>query len=505
MLLFPLLLDAVKKSLYSLLTRTHNFVNQVTAPLVKTGKPDSDDDDVSCDIEDIYVGEQTIPSEMPSGKLSLAAIASIEQFSRMNGLTGQKMQKLFQSLVPQSVYKDARYLVEYCCFRYLARDNSDIHPCLQDLAFQRLIFITMLGWENPYKQIDWSHNGFEEASLKTRLVGEEAFVRVAPAVSGVADRATVHNLYKALAGSKEGISFSVWSSYIQGLLIVHNERKSYRIHEHPQLLSERVLCVGSSRKQPVLKWDNNIAFPGKLILTDKALYFEPVDFSKNKRVMRLDITGRGAQATKTKVGLFGAMLFDSAVSISSGEEEIPSTCSKSALVPLSNYRGIKVMSRTMKLWERVIKQRLRRKGIYEGATKSTRTNVGKTKELPITIRVNQGSLPSPLVFAIVMDKLTGSIQEKVPWCMMFADKIVLIDETKGGVERKSDLWRHMLESLAQLECRFSGNGSTEVGSISLDGEIVYGSDFYRYLGSIIQSDGELDGDVANRIQAGWLK
>lgn len=36
----------------------------------------------------------------------------------------------------------------------------------QDLAFQRLIFITMLGWENPYKQIDWSNNGFEEASLK---------------------------------------------------------------------------------------------------------------------------------------------------------------------------------------------------------------------------------------------------------------------------------------------------------------------------------------------------
>ncbi|KAL9244329.1 hypothetical protein vseg_018116 [Gypsophila vaccaria] len=314
---------AVKKSLNSLLSRTHNFVNEVTAPLVKTAKPDSSNDDVSYDAEDIYVGEQTIKSEMPSGKLSLAAIASIEQFSRMNGLTGQQMQKVFQTLVPQSVYKDVRNLVEYCCFRYLSRDYSDIHPCLQDLAFQRLIFITMLGWENPYRQMDWSRNGFEEASLKTRLVGEEAFVRLAPAVSGVADRATVHNLYKALAGSKGGISFNIWSSYIHGLLKVHNERKSFRIQELPQLLSdsERVLCVGTNRKQPVLKWDNNIALPGKLILTDRALYFEPVDWSKNKKVMRLDITGHGAQVKKTKVGLFGAMLFDSAVSISSGGKE----------------------------------------------------------------------------------------------------------------------------------------------------------------------------------------
>ena len=50
------------------------------------------------------------------------------------------------------------------------------------------------------------------------LVREEAFVRIAPAVSGLADQATVHNLYRALASDKEGISFSTWSSYIHALL-----------------------------------------------------------------------------------------------------------------------------------------------------------------------------------------------------------------------------------------------------------------------------------------------
>lgn len=51
----------------------------------------------------------------------------------MNGLTGKKMQKIFEALVPESVYNDARNLVEYCCFRFLSRDGSDIHPSLQVL------------------------------------------------------------------------------------------------------------------------------------------------------------------------------------------------------------------------------------------------------------------------------------------------------------------------------------------------------------------------------------
>ncbi|KAL6577117.1 hypothetical protein OROMI_011393 [Orobanche minor] len=48
-------------------------------------------------------------------------------------------------------------------------------------------------------------------------------------------------------------------------------------------------------------------------------------------------------------------------------------------------------------------------------------------------------------------------------------------------------------------------GNEESGMITFDGKVVHGSTFFRYLGSIIQKDGELDGDVAHRIKAGWLK
>lgn len=49
-------------------------------------------------------------------------------------------------------------------------------------------------------------------------MGEKAFIRIAPAVSGVADRSTVHNLFKALAGDEQGLSLGVWLTYVGELL-----------------------------------------------------------------------------------------------------------------------------------------------------------------------------------------------------------------------------------------------------------------------------------------------
>ncbi|XP_062026775.1 uncharacterized protein LOC133743053 isoform X3 [Rosa rugosa] len=313
--------DAVQEKLNSWLLKTQSFLNEVTSPLVRTsqtGKPVTRDAFETQDMDDIFMAEQTINSRTPNGILSLAAIVSVEQFSRMNGLTGRKMQKIFKALVPESTYNDARNLVEYCCFRFLSRDASDIHPSLKEPAFQRLIFITMLAWENPYQE--HLASGSEKASFQRKLVREEAFVRLAPAISGVADRSTVHNLFKALAGDEQGISLSLWLTYVDELLKVHEGRKLYQIRESPNLSEERILCIGSSRKRPVLKWENNMAWPGKVTLTDKAIYFEAAGLFGQNDSMKLDLTRPGLRVEKAKVGPFGSVLFDSAVCISYGPE-----------------------------------------------------------------------------------------------------------------------------------------------------------------------------------------
>ena len=41
---------------------------------------------------------------------------------------------------------------------------------------------------------------------------------------------------------------------------------------------------------------------------------------------------------------------------------------------------------------------------------------------------------SPYLFALVMDEVTRNIQGDIPWCMLFADDVVLVDESQAGVK-----------------------------------------------------------------------
>ena len=41
--------------------------------------------------------------------------------------------------------------------------------------------------------------------------------------------------------------------------------------------------------------------------------------------------------------------------------------------------------------------------------------------------------------------------------------------------------------------------------MTIGGDVVASTKKFKYLVSVIQSNGEIDGDVTHRIQAGWLK
>ncbi|KAL5715288.1 hypothetical protein ACHQM5_017124 [Ranunculus cassubicifolius] len=310
--------NAIQEKWNLWLQKSQTFLNDVAAPLVKQAQDRKLDVETSLEtkeMEEMSISEQTIDATTPNGNLSSAAIISIEQFSRLNGLTGRKMQKIFEALIPDTASNYARHLVEYCCFRYLSRDSSSVHPGLKEPAFRRLIFITMVAWQHPYTEEIVSDAKVSEKSLM--FVGEEAFVRIAPAIAGVADRSTVHYLFKTLSGGENGISLKLWTTFIEEIVKVHRGRKSYQVKENLLPYTEEVLCTGSSNKRPVLRWKNNVAWPGKLTLTDNALYFEAIGILGQKEPIRLDLTTDGSRVEKARVGPLGSALFDSAVSVSS--------------------------------------------------------------------------------------------------------------------------------------------------------------------------------------------
>ena len=55
-----------------------------------------------------------------------------------------------------------------------------------------------------------------------------------------------------------------------------------------------------------------------------------------------------------------------------------------------------------------------------------------------------------------------------------------------------------------MKCDFSAMGY-EDGDVSLDGQVVLKKDTFRYLGSMLQKEGDIDEDASHRIKAGWLK
>ena len=77
--------------------------------------------------------------------------------------------------------------------------------------------------------------------------------------------------------------------------------------------------------------------------------------------------------------------------------------------------------------------------------------------------------------------------------MLFVDDIILIGETKKGVNKKLELWRQTLEArgfrnsrskTGYMECKFRKRRNNEQGVITLDGQQIPIIECFKYLRSI---------------------
>ena len=109
-----------------------------------------------------------------------------------------------------------------------------------------------------------------------------------------------------------------------------------------------------------------------------------------------------------------------------------------------------------------------------------------------------------------MDELTKGMQDELPWCMLLADDIVIIDEARDGVNGKLEWWRHTLESRGfqvnrsktkYLHYCFNGREDAR-GEVKIDWMMIPKVEKFKYLGSIIQQKWDIDEDINQRIKAG---
>lgn len=248
----------------------------------------------------------------------------------------------------------------------------------------------------------------------------------------------------------------------------------------------------------------------------------------------------------------------------------------------TNYRGIKLLPHTMKVWERIIERRLREEttigeeqfgfmpgrgttepmfalrqlmekhrekqrslhivfvdldkaydriprqelwrcmrekevpekyvrlvqDMYVGAKTRVRSSVGETDSLPVGVGLHQGSSVSPCLFNLIMDVLARGIKDEPPWCMLFADDVRLCSTRREDVERKLERWRSVLEDrglkISREKTEYLSLNDDQHSEIRLQGQEVKKVGKFKYLGSMVAENGELDEEITHRVQSGWM-
>ena len=246
----------------------------------------------------------------------------------------------------------------------------------------------------------------------------------------------------------------------------------------------------------------------------------------------------------------------------------------------SNYRGIKLLSHTMKLWERIIDQRLRdivtisdgqfgfksgvgttdaifvirtlcekyREGnkpldmvfvdlekaydtvphevlwrcmrkryipevyirllqdMYQGATTSVKSKRGTSEHFEVGIGLHQGSAFSPFLFIMLVDTISQDVRNELPWELLYADDLAIIDVTSTDTQNRLESWQKVLtDNGLKINVAKTEHLSTRETPlpIELNGEELKNVDHFKYLGSVIDKDGTIDRDMDLRVQAAW--
>ena len=81
---------------------------------------------------------------------------------------------------------------------------------------------------------------------------------------------------------------------------------------------------------------------------------------------------------------------------------------------------------------------------YVGSRTKVRVRSGLSEEFWVRISVHQGSVISPLIFAIMVDAVTEQARKGLLTEILYADDLVLMSENLG---EKFLTWRGALESL----------------------------------------------------------
>ena len=130
------------------------------------------------------------------------------------------------------------------------------------------------------------------------------------------------------------------------------------------------------------------------------------------------------------------------------------------------------------VWEQGFPEKYVRlvKDTYGDARTHVETSIGVTGKITVRVGLHQGSSLSPYLFDMILDVMGRGIKEQSPWCMLFADDIVLCSTRKYHVERKLEEWRRAIEErglkISRRKSEYLGCNEHQDAEIHFQGETV---------------------------------
>ncbi|XP_071728708.1 uncharacterized protein [Rutidosis leptorrhynchoides] len=249
-----------------------------------------------------------------------------------------------------------RKLVEYCSSKALFEMCKDVEQTVKEGTFSRLTFDMMLAWETPTPAEEQSHSECVAKEKEERKhqsttntsntqdeiplfysdimpllvnnkpsVGEHAFVWLGSLVPLVADFINGKFTFETLTSSTEGrLHFPAYDKFLQEIdKCVHHLQKQATPKNVDMADDEFILHVeGTASSQRVIRHIGKQSWPGRLTLTNYALYFEASGSMSYEDAFKLDLSKDIKQSVKpAATGPFGAPLFDKAIVYESAELE----------------------------------------------------------------------------------------------------------------------------------------------------------------------------------------
>ena len=100
------------------------------------------------------------------------------------------------------------------------------------------------------------------------------------------------------------------------------------------------------------------------------------------------------------------------------------------------------------------------------------------------------------------------VRRDPPWTMLFADDIVICEETREEVEQRLECWRYALERRGMKVSRSKTkylciNGGNDYKTVTMEDTKVPRVKEFKYLGSTVQESGGFEREVKKRVQAEW--